>query len=30
MGWEMPISFELSLKKTVLWTFDNQKWLETI
>ena len=28
MGWKMPISFELSLKKTVLWTLNNQKWLE--
>ncbi len=28
LGWELPINFEESLKKTVLWTVNNQKWLE--
>ena len=28
MGWKMPFSFEDSLKKTILWTLENQKWLE--
>lgn len=27
MGWKMPYSFLDSLKKTILWTLDNQKWL---
>jgi dTDP-D-glucose 4,6-dehydratase len=30
MGWKMPISFEESLKKTIQWTLDNQKWLEEL
>jgi dTDP-glucose 4,6-dehydratase len=29
MGWSIPISFEESLQKTILWTLDNQQWLET-
>lgn len=28
MGWELPINFEESLKKTVEWTIENQHWLE--
>lgn len=28
MGWELPYGFEESLTKTVLWTLENQKWLE--
>ena len=28
MGWKMPLSFEESLKKTILWTLENKKWLE--
>ena len=28
MGFELPLNFEESLKKTVLWTLKNQKWLE--
>lgn len=28
MGWKLPIGFEDSLRRTVLWTVENQKWLE--
>ena len=28
MGWHIPVPFEESLKKTILWTVDNKKWLE--
>ena len=28
MGFKLPIDFEESLKNTVLWTLENQKWLE--
>ena len=28
MGFRLPIDFNESLKKTVLWTLKNQKWLE--
>jgi|TARA_R110000796_G_scaffold137919_5_gene253997 dTDP-glucose 4,6-dehydratase len=28
MGWEIPVEFEKSLKKTIEWTLRNQKWLE--
>ncbi len=28
MGWKLPVGFEESLKKTVQWTIENQKWLE--
>lgn len=27
MGWKIPVSFEDSLKKTVLWSLDNKRWL---
>jgi dTDP-glucose 4,6-dehydratase len=30
MGWKLPINFEDSLKKTVLWTLDNKEWLEEL
>lgn len=30
MGWVLPIGFEESLRKTVLWTLENQSWLEEI
>lgn len=28
MGFKLPVDFEESLRKTVEWTLDNQKWLE--
>ena len=28
MGFKLPINFEESIKKTVVWTLKNQKWLE--
>ena len=28
MGFELPVNFEESLRKTVLWTLENKKWLE--
>ena len=28
MGFKLPLNFEESLKKTVMWTLENQKWLE--
>ena len=28
MGFKLPLNFEDSLKKTVDWTLENQKWLE--
>lgn len=28
MGWEPPVEFEKSLKKTIEWTLRNQNWLE--
>jgi len=28
MGWSLPIDFETSLRNTVKWTMENQKWLE--
>ena len=28
MGYKLPLNFEESLKKTVEWTLNNQKWLE--
>ena len=28
MGWSLPIDFETSLRNTVRWTMENQKWLE--
>lgn len=27
MGWELPVSFEDSLRRTVLWTLENRDWL---
>ena len=27
MGWTLPLGFEESLRKTILWTIENQKWL---
>ena len=30
MGWKLPINFEDSLRKTVLWTLDNKEWLEEL
>jgi dTDP-glucose 4,6-dehydratase len=30
MGWKMPISFIDSLKKSIIWTLNNQKWLNEI
>ncbi|MDY7035069.1 MAG: GDP-mannose 4,6-dehydratase [Thermodesulfobacteriota bacterium] len=29
MGWNVPMEFEQSLRKTVEWTMQNLKWLET-
>jgi dTDP-glucose 4,6-dehydratase len=28
MGWTIPVSFEESLQKTILWTLENKQWLE--
>jgi dTDP-glucose 4,6-dehydratase len=28
MGWKLPVNFEDSLRKTILWTLENKKWLE--
>jgi len=28
MGWKLPVGFEESLRRTVLWTIENKKWLE--
>ena len=28
MGWKVPVNFEKSLEKTVLWTLNNKIWLE--
>lgn len=28
MGWSPPLSFDESIKKTVEWTLDNEKWLD--
>ena len=30
MGWTLPINFEDSLKKTILWTLSHPDWLEEI
>jgi dTDP-glucose 4,6-dehydratase len=27
MGWKVPVSFEESLTKTVLWTLENKHWI---
>lgn len=29
MGWESPVGFEDSMKKTIEWTLENKKWLTT-
>jgi dTDP-glucose 4,6-dehydratase len=28
LGWKLPIDFDKSLENTILWTVENQKWLE--
>lgn len=28
MGWKLPIDFETSIRNTVKWTVNNQKWLD--
>jgi len=28
MGWKIPVPFDESIKNTILWTLENQKWLE--
>lgn len=28
MGWEVPVTFDKSLKKTINWTLENRKWLQ--
>lgn len=28
MGWKLPINFEKSFKKSILWTVEHQEWLE--
>lgn len=28
LGWKLPLSFEESLKKTILWTVENKQWLD--
>lgn len=28
LGWKLPVDFENSLRETILWTLDNQEWLE--
>jgi len=28
MGWKLPVGFEESLRRTVLWTIENKKWLQ--
>jgi dTDP-glucose 4,6-dehydratase len=28
MGWKLPVDFEISLEKTILWTLKNKEWLE--
>ena len=30
MGWTLPLGFEESLRKTILWTIENQKWLNAV
>jgi len=30
MGWALPINFEDSLNKTIMWTLNNPEWLEEI
>lgn len=28
LGWEMPVDFEASLRKTVMWTLNHREWLK--
>ena len=28
MGWSLPLGFEESLRKTIVWTLDNPRWLQ--
>ena len=28
LGWKLPVDFEKSLEKTILWTIENRKWLD--
>jgi len=28
MGWKIPVPFDESIKNTILWTLENQSWLE--
>ena len=30
MGWKDPVDFETSLRRTILWTVENKKWLNKI
>ena len=30
IGWKMPVNFEDSMKKTIMWTLENNEWLESI
>jgi dTDP-glucose 4,6-dehydratase len=30
MGWKMPVGFDESIKRTILWTIQNEKWLDEI
>ncbi len=30
MGWKLPVNFKDSIKKTVLWTIENQEWLDEL
>jgi dTDP-glucose 4,6-dehydratase len=30
LGWIMPVNFEDSMKKTIMWTLENNEWLESI
>jgi dTDP-glucose 4,6-dehydratase len=28
LGWKLPVNFDDSIKKTILWTYNNNKWLD--
>ena len=28
LGWKLSVNFEESLKNTIIWTVNNNKWLE--
>jgi dTDP-glucose 4,6-dehydratase len=28
MGWELPVTFEQSMRKTILWTLKNDRWMK--